>query len=578
MDTGMLEGESANFTTNFTRQFQVGRVMPAGFFAIGEIGGGRPPPYTNRPAGYARPTALSKGIVFLVGAGSGDPGLLTLRGAELLRSADVVIYDYLSNPQLLSHAPRAEHIYVGKRAAQHSITQEQINALLVELGLAGKRVVRLKGGDPFVFGRGGEECEALAAAGVAFEVVPGVTAAIAAPAYAGIPVTHRDLNSSFTFITGHEKEETYRDEDAKARDPGAASDLDWAVLAKLPCLAFYMGVKSLSRICRKLIEHGMDPAMPAATIRWGTTPRQQTVAGTISDLPQRVAEAGLGPPAMTIIGRVVAMRKTLNWFETRPLFGQTVVVTRTRQQASDLSQRLAGLGANVIEAPTIELAAPTDWSAVDNALRSISEFDWVIFTSQNGVEFTRRRLIELGLDARAFSKTKIAAIGDATARAVRDQLFLCVDLVPKSFVAEALADALLEQNQVRGKKFLLLRADIARPILRERLQHQGAAEVHDISIYQTKPAASLPAELLDALAANQVSWITFTSSSTARNFVSLLGADYRQGLSGVKLASIGPVTTSALTEAGLIPTVQADSFNIDGLVRAIAGIETDQSR
>ena len=516
---------------------------------------------------------MSKGIVFLVGAGSGDPGLLTLRGAELLRSADVVVYDYLSNPQLLSHAPRAQHIYVGKKAARHSMTQEQINALLVELGSAGKRVVRLKGGDPFVFGRGGEECEALAAAGIAFQVVPGVTAAIAAPAYAGIPVTHRDLNSSFTFITGHEKEETYRDDEANARDSGAASDLDWAVLARLPCLAFYMGIKSLPRICRKLIEHGMDPAMPAATIRWGTTPRQQTVTGTISDLPERVAQAALGPPAMTVIGRVVALRKTLNWFESRPLFGQTIVVTRTRHQASDLSQRLSELGAKVIEAPTIELAAPADLPGVDGALRSISQFDWVIFTSQNGVEYARRRLLELGLDGRAFGKTRLAAIGDATAKAVRDQLFLSVDLVPESFVAEALSDALIERNEVRGKRFLLLRADIARPILRDRLQEQGAAEVCDVAIYETRPAASLPPELIDALAANEISWITFTSSSTARNLISLLGPDYRQQLSGVKLASIGPITTAALVEAGLNPTVQADSFDIQGLVRAIAQIK-----
>jgi uroporphyrinogen III methyltransferase/synthase len=511
-----------------------------------------------------------KGIVFLVGAGSGDPGLLTLRGAELLRSAEVVVYDYLSNPRLLSHAPSAEHVYVGKKAAQHSIAQEQINALLVDLGRSGKRVVRLKGGDPFVFGRGGEECEALAAAGIAFEVVPGVTAAIAAPAYAGIPVTHRDLNSSFTFITGHEKEESYREEDAKTREAGAASDLDWAVLARLPCLAFYMGVKSLPRICQKLIEHGMDPAMPAATIRWGTTPRQQTVTGTISDLPQRVLEAGLGPPAMTIVGRVVDMRRTLNWFESRPLFGQTIVVTRTRQQASDLSQRLAERGANVIEAPTIELSVPSDWSTVDNSLRSISSFDWAIFTSQNGVEFMRRRFIELGLDGRAFGRTRIAAIGDATARAIREQLFLSVDLVPKSFVAEALADALLEQDQVRGRKFLLLRADIARPILREQLVEHGAAEVRDVAIYETKTAASLPQELLDALSAGEVNWITFTSSSTARNFLALLGPDHTQKLAAVKLASIGPVTTATLTEAGLTPAVQATAFNIDGLVRAIA--------
>src|SRR4051794_33725687 len=263
-------------------------------------------------------SAPKPGIVSLVGAGPGDPGLLTLRGAELLARADVVVYDYLANPQLLAHCrPGAERIYVGKKAASHSMTQEQINALLVEHGRAGRRVVRLKGGDPFVFGRGGEECEALAAAGIPFEVVPGITAALAAPAYAGIPVTHRDFNSSFTFVTGHEKEEKYKADDSRARQPGGASDLDWSALAKLPCLAFYMGVKSLPRICRKLIEHGMPSDMPAATIRWGTTSRQRTVTGTLADLPQRVAAAKLAPPALTIVGRVVGLRETMNWFERR---------------------------------------------------------------------------------------------------------------------------------------------------------------------------------------------------------------------------------------------------------------------
>jgi uroporphyrinogen III methyltransferase/synthase len=510
------------------------------------------------------------GIVYLVGAGPGDPGLLTLRGAELLRSADVVVYDYLSNPQLLAHCPEAETIYVGKKAAHHSMTQEQINALLVEKGNAGNRVVRLKGGDPFVFGRGGEECEALAAAGIPFEVVPGITAALAAPAYAGIPVTHRDLNSSFTFVTGHEKEEAYRESDAKSREPGAASDLDWSALAKLPCLAFYMGVKSLPRICQKLIEHGMSPDMPAATIRWGTTPRQKTVTGTISDLPEKVVEAGLGPPALTIIGRVVQLRDTLNWFEKRPLFGQTIVVTRTRQQASELTSRLTELGANVIEAPTIELTAPADWTDGDEVLKSTAAFDWVVFTSQNGVQFTKRRLLDLGLDARAFGSAKIAAIGDATARSVRDELFLSVDLCPETFVAEALADALAARNVVRGKRFLLLRADIARPILRERLLADGAAEVRDVPIYQTRSAEMLPPHLIGALAAGEVNWITFTSSSTVKGFLSLLGPDAKATLGNVKLASIGPITSQTLRDVGFSPAVEAETFNIDGLLRAMS--------
>jgi uroporphyrinogen III methyltransferase/synthase len=512
----------------------------------------------------------SSGVVYLVGAGPGDPGLITVRGAKLLAAADVVVYDYLSNPRLLGHAPQAEAIYVGKKAASHSMTQEQINALLVEKGRAGKKVVRLKGGDPFVFGRGGEECEALVAAGVAFEVVPGVTAAIAAPAYAGIPVTHRDLNSSFTFITGHEKEEEYKDAEAKTREAGAgASDVDWAALAKLPCLAFYMGVKSLPRICAKLIEHGMDPTTPAATIRGGTMARQRTVVGTVGDLPQKVAEAKLQPPAMTIIGRVVSLRETMNWFESRPLFGQTVVVTRTRQQASELSDKLSELGARVIEAPTIELHPPKDWSQVDAALLAMHQYDWVIFTSANGVRFARQRLMEIGEDASAFGAAAIAAIGEATAEAVRRELCMQVDLCPESFVAEALAEALEKSGEVAGRKFLLLRADIARPLLRDRLTAGGAVEVRDVPIYETKPAEALPAELIEALDGGEVDWVTFTSSSTVKNFYALLG-EKRSLIKRVRTASIGPITSDTLRELGVEPTVQAETYDIGGLLKALA--------
>jgi uroporphyrinogen III methyltransferase/synthase len=511
-----------------------------------------------------------QGVVYLVGAGPGDPGLITLRGAKLLERADAVVYDALANPALLNHCRAdAERIYVGKQAAAHSFTQEQINQLLVDRGRAGKRVVRLKGGDPFVFGRGGEECEALHAAGIRFEVVPGITAAIAAPCYAGIPVTHRDFNSSFTVITGHEKEQEYRDDEAKTRQPGAASDLDWGALAKLPCLAFYMGVKSLPRISERLIANGKDSQTPVAVIQWGTLPRQRTVTGTLSDIAARVSEAKIAPPALTIIGQVVSLRPIMNWFERRPLFGQTIVVTRTRQQASALSEKLEELDAAVIEAPTIEIAPPADPAEVDAALRKISSYDWVIFTSASGVELTKRRMLETNRDARAFAGTRIAAIGDATAAAVRDQLFLNVDLVPRSFVAEALADELLLAHEVKGKRLLLLRADIARPVLREKLEQNGAAEVRDVAVYETRPTTSLPQHLLDELAAGRINWVTFTSSSTAKNFSALLGDDYPSKLKNVKLASIGPITTATVKELGLNPTVQADQFDIDGLVDAI---------
>jgi uroporphyrinogen III methyltransferase/synthase len=514
------------------------------------------------------------GTVYLVGAGSGDPGLITVRGAELLATADVVVYDALANPQLLKYCPKATTIYVGKRAAAHSMTQDQINAVLVEQGKKpGNRVVRLKGGDPFVFGRGGEECEALAEAGIRFEVVPGITAAIAAPAYAGIPVTHRDLNSSFTFLTGHEKEDQYRDDQAKSRQPGAGSDVDWATIARLPCIAFYMGVKSLPRISTSLINNGMDPDTPAATIQWGTHPRQRTIVGTVATLPALVAEAKLTPPALTIIGQVVKLREKMNWFETRPLFGQTIVVTRTRDQASELSEQLSFLGASIMEAPTIKLVPAHDLSAVTAALQD-GPWDWIIFTSRNGVSCTKEKLFAAGLDIRSLGNAKIAAVGQATAEAIADELSLKVDLCPGEFVADALADALAAIDGIRGRRFLLFRAEIARTVLLDRLNQAGAAAVRDVPVYETRPEAVLPTEVTDALTAGTVQWVTFTSSSTAKNFAALLGPDYREKLQGIKLASIGPITSATLRELQLQPTIEANPHTLAGLVGALAAHRT----
>ncbi len=513
--------------------------------------------------------------MYLVGAGPGDPGLLTVRGLRLLEKASVVVFDYLANPQLLRHCPSAETIYVGKQASQHAMSQEEINQTLVRLAREGHQVVRLKGGDPFVFGRGGEECEALREAGINFEVVPGVTAAIAGPAYAGIPVTHREMNSSFTLVTGHEKEGDYQDPSVSA----SATKLDWGALAKLPCIAFYMGVKALPTICKRLIENGMDRAMPAACIQWGTTPRQRTVVGTIADLAEKVASAKLGPPAITIVGKVVSLREAISWFETRPLFGQTIIVTRTRQQASDLSEKLEELGARVIEAPTIELSPPADWDKVDNALMKLGTYDWVVFTSYNGVILTKQRMVvALGLDGRAFGSARIAAVGEMTANAIWMHLNLRVDLSPTSFVAETLGEELIKRNEVKGKKFLLLRADIARAVLREKLQEAGAAEVADVAVYESKAAASLPPLVGEALKEGQVNWVTFTSSSTAKNFVKLLGKNYLEKLARVKIASIGPITTATLKELGLPPTVSAESVNIEGLVAAIKGNRMQSSK
>jgi uroporphyrinogen III methyltransferase/synthase len=492
--------------------------------------------------------------------------LITVRGLKLLEKATVVVFDYLANPQLLRHCPKAQTVYVGKQASQHAMSQEEINQLLVNLAKEGQRVVRLKGGDPFVFGRGGEECEALAAAGVKFEVVPGITAAIAGPAYAGIPVTHREMNSSFTLVTGHEKEGDYRDPTEKA----LASSIDWGALAKLPCIAFYMGVKALPVICKRLIEQGMDGGMPAACIQWGTTAKQRTVVGTVGDLAEKVSEAKLTPPAITIVGRVVSLRETINWFETRPLFGETIVVTRTRQQASDLSEKLEELGARVIEAPTIEISPPKDWKVVDGALRAMGNFDWVIFTSANGVAHTKERLAAIGLDSRAFGGAKIAAVGEATAEAIGECLNLRVDLCPAAFVAEALGEELKRRGEVSGKRFLMLRADIARAVLAEQLQKAGAAEVADVAVYETKAVSSLPPAVNEALKERAVNWVTFTSSSTAKNFVKLLGKNYLEKLAGVGIASIGPITTATLKELGMAPTAVAEDANLDGLVEAIS--------
>jgi len=366
-------------------------------------------------------------------------------------------------------------------------------------------------------------------------------------------------------------------------------------------MAFYMGVKSLPRICAALIEHGMDPTTPAATIRWGTRPQQRTVVGTIADLPQRVADAKLAAPAITIVGRVVALRETMDWFERRPLFGQTIVVTRTRQDASELSAKLAELGAHVIEAPTIELVPPADPKALHMVFRRMLRsrvydtvlqrrldkdheamrvvkwenevaFDWVVFTSASGVRHARQFLLAKGLDVRVFgTSSRFAAVGAATAEAVRAELCIKPDLVPTRAVADALADALETRNEVAGKRFLLLRADIGRPVLVERLKAGGAAEVADVAVYETRRAASLPPHLIDALAAGEVDWVTFTSSSTAKNFADLLGADYRQRLSNVRRASIGPVTSTTMRELGLDPTVEAAAADIDALVAALRG-------
>jgi uroporphyrinogen III methyltransferase/synthase len=496
-----------------------------------------------------------KGLVSLIGAGPGDPGLLTLRGAEALAGADVVVYDYLANPALLAHArPEAERVYVGKKAGSHTLSQDEINRLLVERGLAGQRVARLKGGDPFVFGRGGEEALALAEAGVPFEVIPGVTSAVAAPAYAGIPVTHRGLSSSLAVITGHEdpaKEETA---------------LDWSRLATgVDTLIFLMGAGNLPHIVEQLVAHGRPAETPVALVRWGTTPKQQTVSGTLADIVQRVEAAGLKPPVVTVVGQVAGLRGQLNWFETLPLFGQRILVTRTRQQAGALSARLRALGADAIELPTVCLEPPDDWEPLDAAIASLSSFDWLVFTSANGVAHFWERIGRAGLDARAFHRLKLAAIGPATA-AELEARGLQADLVPEEYVAEAIVSGL---GDVHGRRVLLARADLARPALATLLR-QGGAEVVEVTAYRTVRPAEDAAELRDLMA--QVTVATFTSSSTVRNLDAMArdaGLDLAQALAQATVACIGPITAGTARELGLPVHLVAEEYTIAGLVRAL---------
>lgn len=495
-----------------------------------------------------------------------------MRGQEKLRDATHVVYDALSSPRLLDLAPGAEHIYVGKRASHHARTQDQINALLVELGQAGHQVVRLKGGDPFVFGRGGEECEALRDAGVSFEVVPGITAAIAAAAYAGIPVTHRDLNSGFTLVTGHEKERRYQDDETKARqaaDPAGSSDLDYAALAKLPGLCFYMGVKALPRITERLIANGMAPDTPAATVQWGTTAKQRTVTATLATIVEAVKREAIGSPAITYVGPTVALRDTLRWFDTRPLFGKTVLITRTRQQASGLRDQLEAIGANVLEAPTIRTVSNLTPGNLQH-LEGMGSYDWTVFTSGNAVRAFLEAMdaSEPRWDARRLGRCKLAAVGSATAQALWELLRLRADFVGTGNAGE-LADQMAAAGLVDGRSFLLPRADIAGADLPEKLRAGGAEEAMELSLYSTLPVDELPREFHDALEAGDVDWACFSSSSTARNLVELLGGIGK--LSNVRVASIGTKTSATLRELGLHVDTEASEPTLQALVTGIVG-------
>ena len=490
------------------------------------------------------------GVVYLVGAGPGDPGLMTARALELVAGADVIVHDRLIPAEALAGArDDAELIYVGKEPNRTSVPQDQIEEMLLACAQKGKSVVRLKGGDPFVFGRGGEEAEALADAGIEFEVVPGVTAGVAAPADAGIPVTHRDDASAVAFVPGPE-------------DPGKPETaVDWDALAKFPgTLVFYMGVKRLPEIAESLTAAGRDPKEPAAVVERGTHPGQRVVEGTLATIAAEAKAAEVKPPAVTVVGPVAKRRGAIAWLEDRPLSGRRIVVTRARAQASELSRRLAALGADPVELPAIRIEPTIDSDAVRKAVESLHTYALVCLTSANGVHLLFEAMGAQGRDARALAQAQVAAIGPGTARALADH-GVTADIVPERFVAESLVEALADVP-VEGKPLLLARAAEAREVLPDALRERGA-EVDVVALYDTVTETPTDAEVA---AAQSADYVTFTSSSTVRNLVAALNGQLPDS---ARIVSIGPVTSDAARDAGLTVDVEADSHDVDGLVEAL---------
>lgn len=500
---------------------------------------------------------FSVSTVYLIGAGPGDAGLFTLRGKELLETCDVIVYDYLANDELLSMArPDAEIIYVGKQGGNHTLAQDEINRLIVAKAKEGKSVARLKGGDPYMFGRGAEEAEELLAAGVPFEVVPGVTSAIAGPAYAGIPLTHRAFASSVCFATGHE-------------DPTKQESAhNWKALATgASTLVFFMGMKNLPDIVAKLTENGMDGQTPAALVRWGTTPEHASVAGTLADLPRLAREGNFTAPSLIVIGHVVSLHDTLNWFERKPLLGHGVLVTRSRDQASSITRQLTRLGAKVMEFPTIRIAPVDDAAPVREALCRLREYDWVVFTSPNGVERFWHELHALGLDARAFAAAFVAAIGPATADALAAR-GIQADFVPKTFVAEDLLAGLIARGMA-GKNVLIPRAESARDVLPDGLAKAGAS-CRVLPVYRTVPAEIDAAALAEKLTDGSIRYVTFASSSTVTNFLAAVPRETLAKNQDLRFACIGPITAQTLKDAGFPCHVMPDRHTIPALVDAMA--------
>lgn len=499
------------------------------------------------------------GKVFLVGAGAGDPGLLTIKGKECLEAADVVVYDWLASDQLLSYVrPNAELIYVGKQANNHTMRQEEINRVLVDKALEGKIVTRLKGGDPYIFGRGGEEAQFCLEHGIKFEVVPGITSAISGPAYAGIPLTHRGVASSLAIVTGHE-------------DPRKKSSaINWDKLATATdTLVFLMGMSNLSNIVGQLIKHGRPASTPIGLVRWGTTTRQEVLEGTLADIVEQVEKRNFKAPAVIVVGEVVRLRPVLRWFEDKPLFGKRIVVTRARAQASELSEELSALGADAVEYPVIKIAPPESFDPLDEAIDGLDQgYDWIVFTSVNGVESFLARLFLKGKDIRALGRAKLAAIGTATAQALEIR-GLRVDYIPEEYRAEGLL-AGFPQEEVQGKKILIPRAMEARTILPEELAKRGG-QVYEVPAYQTVLDTHEAVELVEQLKNGEIDVVTFTSSSTVKNFLSLVekGGGDVELLKKTTIACIGPITAETAKGAGVQVDLEAQEYTIHGLVQAL---------
>ncbi|HDM75933.1 MAG TPA: uroporphyrinogen-III C-methyltransferase [Deltaproteobacteria bacterium] len=497
-----------------------------------------------------------KNKVFLVGAGPGDPGLITVRAIECLRQAEVVIYDYLANEAFLKYVPPdAEIIYVGKKGGSHTKTQDEINELLVKKAKE-KVVVRLKGGDPFIFGRGGEEAEVLEEAGIQFEIVPGVTSAIAVPAYAGIPLTHRDFASSVAFITGHERADR------------SGSRIAWGKLSSaVDTLVFLMGVKNLPSIVDNLLKHGRSENTSVAVIQWGTTKSQRTAIGTLATITEEVEKQGITAPAIIVVGDVVKLRKKLNWFERKPLFGRTILVTRAREQASEFVQMLEEHGARCLVFPTIKVIPPSSWEELDTAIRNLDTYQWLIFTSVNGVRFFFNRLFELGRDVRDLKGIKLCAIGPKTAEKISNY-GLALDFVPPEYRAEAIVEGLGKEN-ISGKRILLPRAAVAREILPQKLKELGAI-IDVVEAYRTVLPEEIDKDVKEAVNAGSVDCITFTSSSTVRNFAKFFSSDdLRKSGSDIFIACIGPITADTARELGFNVNIIPQEYTLDALTESI---------